>query len=254
MLRKAGISDYELDLEFAWTKEQRETKKGSERPQVFENIRKSANRPSGGKNGKDITEIVKAIDTDPRFKGSKALYEAELWDLFKSEFLDAEHLSERFDRYLAKFNLVQVNPSIVPPFVKLQMELGKVKFFERCLALSTSGIHAVHGIAILWMLYVQTWQASNWEIRQSLEYWLDHHLDRFFQTYLTDQKPLKFYVLAIHAMKNTRLAEERTECLQSIGQRSEWAILPNWDWDKLNEEEWQKLSEYLRSDRQRIFC
>jgi hypothetical protein len=238
MIRDSGISDYELDLEFAWAKKSGETCDPSERPQVFENIRKLGFKPAGGENRKSITEIVLAIEGNERFTGSRAIYEAELWDLFQNESPIAEHWTEQFENYLTRNSLIQISP-FEGHLSGLSLKVGTIKFFERCLALSLRDMDLIDRVTLLWMLFQQTQAARTWEIRSLLESKLDQDLERFFHIYLAKQDPQEFYFLATRAMFNIRLVSKRPSYLQYVGKRSEWFILPCGKLNSLTEDDFQ---------------
>jgi hypothetical protein len=248
-LREVGISDYQLDLQFAWTKEQRETGDGSERPRVFDHIRKSARVPSNRGNCRSLDEIMQAVEEDERFAGAKAIYEAQLWDLFKTEALDVEQSIERLALLFTRHGLRQIDPTALP-FAESRLKIGEVKFFVRCTIFSTYQLPVMDAIAILWLLYLQSWHAENWEIRNLLESWLDHHLDKFFFAYLTHQDSQKFYLLATQAMKRARLtaSERQAGSLHYVGKRSAWGILQDWPWSEMTAEDLKCVIDYLHAD------
>lgn len=227
--RRCGWSDYLLNYEFAWTDEGCKSRASDYRPRIFECIRKSARKPAGrDKRWRSMSELVVAVEQHPRFKGTQALYEAEIWDLFQETAPTPDIVQNRIERLLQANRLERV------PLAKLSAkpdllikQFGREQLFDLCLQLSLRESGHLSGIALVWSLYQQTEHAHNWQIRAVLESIADQLLDEFFYYYLPDQN-LVFYTNAVRVLLQTRIdfSSQKHGGYASLETLATWPVIP----------------------------
>lgn len=227
--RRCKCSDYLLDYEFAWTDEGCKSRSSDCRPRIFEWIRKSARKPAGRDNRwRSMSELVVAVEQRPLFKGTQALYEAEIWDLLQETAPTLEVVQNRIDRLLQANRLARVPPAKLSAEKDLLLnKFGREPLFNRCLELSLREIERFSGIALVWSLYQQTEPAHNWQIRAVLESIADELLDNFFAYYLPDQH-LDFYTDAVRVLQRTRmdLSSRGYGGYASLNTLGTWPVIP----------------------------
>jgi hypothetical protein len=211
-------------LTFAWTDEQRSLQDASLRPKVFEDIRKYNRVPSKQKFTRTMDELVAVIDSDERFQGTKALYEAPLWILLQKD-VTVDWCQDQFEKLLSRFSLVQIDPAKNLVLDSLCFEAGKKACFQRCLSISVDRMPVLDRISLLWLLYLQTGNSFSWEIRSLLESYLDTLLDKLYGQYLGLDNYLLFYRMSIERLLSCNLLGD-TFRIQMLSKQSEWAILP----------------------------
>lgn len=202
--RSCRWSDYQLDYEFAWTEEGRKSRSTDQRPRTFEWIRKSARKPAGrDKRWRGMSELVVAVDA--QLEGTKALYDAEIWDLLQETAPTLDVVQGRIDRLLQEHKLERVSPGdLSPTGAILLAKFGRVPLFDRCLQISLREMDRFSAIALVWSLYQQTEPPHNWEFRALLESIADKMLDIFFADYLPDRH-LMSYTDAVDVLIRTRM-------------------------------------------------
>lgn len=205
--RRCDWSDYVLDYEFAWTEDgSRDSRPNDHRPRTFEWIRKAARKPRGlDRRWRGMGELIAAVERNPRFSGTQALYEAEIWDLFQDIKPMPEVVQERIDR-LMKANLLVRLPAekAFKDGGALVSEFGLPSLHDRSIRLCLRQMDRLPGIALVWSLYLQTEPAHNARIRAVVESIADTLLDHFFADFLPDRH-LDYYDEAIGALLQTRL-------------------------------------------------
>lgn len=226
---RCKLSDYSLDYEFAWTDDGCKSRSSDYRPRIFEWMRKTARKPAGrDKRWRSMSELVVAVEQHPGFKGTQALYEAEIWDLFQETAPTPEVVQNRIDRLLQDNGLERV------PLAKLSAEpnllinkFGREQLFDLCLQLSLREIGHFSGIALIWSLYQQTEHAHNWQIRAVLESIADQLLDEFFAYYLPGQN-LVFYTNAVCVLQQTRIdfSSQKHGGYASLETLGTWPVIP----------------------------
>ncbi|KXB32577.1 hypothetical protein AT959_02540 [Dechloromonas denitrificans] len=198
-------SDYALDMEFAWAHKDKDTELTVNRPRTFEWIRKKARKPAGrDMRWRSMDALVEAVDRHPDFKGTRALYNAQLWALLQESSVSPELVQQRIDQLLVVHNLVQQNPITIPGMSELIAEYGLGPVFDRCLRLSMGKMSRVSGIALAWSAYLQAEPSHSREVRAVLEAILDNRLDDFFRIYLPHDN-FSSYTKAIKVLLQTRL-------------------------------------------------
>lgn len=208
--RLSGLTDYKLDFEFAWTdigvELRRQSPSAECRPRTFEWIRKAARKPKGlDPRWRGMTELVQAVDQDSRCGGTQALFEAEIWDLLQETAPTPEAVQRRIDRLLVAHGLVRLPAEKV--FEKggaLLLQFGAPSLFDRSLRISLRRMNRFSGIALVWLLYLQTEPVHNAPIRTMVELIADKLLDHFFADYLPDDH-FDYYDDAIGTLFKTRL-------------------------------------------------
>lgn len=222
-------SDYVLDYEFAWTDEGKASCSTDHRPRMFEWIRKSARKPAGqDKRWRSMTELVSAVDRHPLFKGTQTLYKSVLWDILQDQAPMPETIQMRIDRLLQTYGLLRVNYSENAAIAALTAKHGLGPIFDRCLRLSLRKMDRLSGMALVWLLYLQTEPVHNWPIRAVLEKIVDKQVDDFFGHYFPLDQHLNYYTNAINALLHTRLDMSKRETygygyLEVFGS---WPIIP----------------------------
>jgi hypothetical protein len=204
--RRCNWSDYQLDFEFALTEEGRSSIEPDERPRTFEWIRKAARKPRGlDRRWRSMRDLVDTVDRDPRFAGTKALYDAEIWSLLQYEALAPDAVQTQVERLLAANQLMRVPVerafADAPALIR---EFGPVTLFDRSLRLSLGRLDRLAGIELLWLLYLQTEPPRSSSYRVVIEEIIDRELDHFFADALPDQH-LVYYDEAISVLLGARL-------------------------------------------------
>lgn len=203
---RCGWSDYQLNYEFAWTEEGLKSRSTDSRPRTFEWIRKKARKPAGrDRRWRSIEDILGAVESHPNFRGTKSIYEAEIWDLFQKTAMAPDVLEECIELLLKNNKLVRVpvqrefakNPHLIEKF-------GVPTLFDRCLLISIRHIDKLSALALVWCLYLQTEPAHNSRIRAVVEAIADNLLDHFFAHYLPSRH-LEYYTNSIDALLGARL-------------------------------------------------
>lgn len=201
-------SDYRLDMEFAWTEDaiQSGLRRSAERPRIFERIGKVARVPRGDDSRwRGMAELVLAVDEHPLLKGTRKLYEAEIWDLLQRESLAPRLVQDRVGSILATYGLVRLPAEkIVADGHALVQDFGLPSVFDRCLRLSFRRMDRYARIALAWLLFVQAEPARNVHVRIAIEETVDHLIDHFFAD-LTPDEHLVYYDEAIGVLFRTRL-------------------------------------------------
>ncbi len=237
--RRSGWTDYRLDYEFAWTDEGRESRTTDHRPRMFEWMRKSARKPMGlDKRWRNMTELVVAVEQHPLFKGTQAIYEAEIWHLLQETVPTIETVQERVDRLLQANRLARIPTARLSPNVNaLLNRFGNEPLFGRCLRLSLLEMDRFSKVALVWLLYLQTEPAHNWPIRAALESLADRLLDDFFAT-LFPREHLDYYTDAVSILLRTRmdLSSREYGAYGSLNSMGAWPIIPQTLVGKLTEE------------------
>lgn len=145
------------------------------------------------------------VDRDPRFAGTKALYDAEIWGLLQYEALAPDAVQTQVERLLAANRLTRVPVerayTDAPASIR---EFGPVTLFDRSLRLSLVRLDRLAGIELLWLLYLQTEPPRSASYRIVVEEILDRELDHFFADALPDRH-LVYYDEAISVLLGTRL-------------------------------------------------
>ncbi|MGZ8984434.1 MAG: hypothetical protein ACXW11_10850 [Methylotenera sp.] len=227
--RRCHWSDYVLDHAFAWTEEGEAARSIDCRPRAFEWIRKIARKPAGqDPRWRGMPALVAAVDQHPLFHGTQALYMAELWDVLQEQTSTPGIVQMRIDRLLQSYGLVRINPDTAVAITKLIEKYGREQVFDRCLMLSLRRMDSMSGMALVWLLYLQTEPSHNWRFREILESIADKQLDDFFSYYFSLDLHLTYYTDAIHTLQHIRLdMSERPPYgygyIETIGT---WPILP----------------------------
>lgn len=228
--RRCNWSDYVLDYEFAWTDEGIPSRSIDHRPRMFEWIRKVARKPAGqDPRWRDMNSLVTVVDQHPLFYGTRALYQAEFWDVLQEQTSTPSLVQKRVDQLLQAYGLVRINPHNVAEISKLIEKYGREQFFDRSLMLSLKRMDSLSAMALVWLLYLQTEPAHNWRFREILESIADKQLDHFFNHYFSLDFHLTYYTDAIHTLQHIRLDMSERPLygygyIETIGT---WPILPN---------------------------
>lgn len=228
--RRCDLSDYALDQEFAWTDEGKTARSSDDhRPRTFEWIRKSARKPAGrDPRWRGMNDLVATIDQHPLFHGTQALYMAEFWDVLQEPTSTPSIVQMRIDRLLQINGLVRVNPDTVRAVATLIEKYGREQVFDRSLLLSLKRMDSLSGMALLWLLYLQTEPAHNWRFRAIIETIADKRLDDFFSHYFPLDTHLKYYTDAINTLQHIRLdmSDRPPQGYGYIETIGTWPILP----------------------------
>jgi hypothetical protein len=152
-----------------------------------------------------MTELVDVVDQHPWFEGTKALYEAELWSLFKERSVTPEILQTRIDGILETHGLVRIPfEELTDESLQLIRKYGHASIYMMCLLLSTENMAIWTHIELVWYLHILNEPTQNGEFRSVLEDIADISLNMFFLKYLPNHH-LDYYSDAINALLNTKL-------------------------------------------------
>lgn len=227
--QRGDWSDYSLDYEFAWTDESMAARSSDYRPRTFEWIRKSARKPAGqDPRWRGMHDLVVAVDQHPLFHGTQTIYMAEFWDMLQEQTFTPSIVQMRIDRLLHTNDLVRINPAAATEVAKLITKYGREQVFDRCLMLSLRKVDSLSGMALVWLLYLQTEPVQNWRFREILESIADKQLDVFFSHYFLLNLHLTYYTNAIHMLQHLRLdmSERPLHGYGYIETIGTWPILP----------------------------
>ena len=204
---RCGWSDYVLDYEFAWTEEGKASRsKDDDRPRTFEWIRKCARKPAGrDPRWRDINELVLAVDQDPIFNGTRAVYMSKFWDLLQEQRLTISSVKLEVEQILETNRLVRIDTRKSEFFTKLIDKYGQECVFDRCLELSLNQVDELSGMVLTWLVYLQTEPIHNMHVRKVIESIADNQLDLFFKSYYPNFDYLNNYSKAIDALLNLKL-------------------------------------------------
>lgn len=208
--RRTDWSDHKLDIEFAWPQKNRADRDAEERPRMFERIRTSGTTPSRGNHWRSTLDLIQVVEEHDLFKGTKEIYEAELWDFLKEDTPTLIQVKDRLTSLLNRCDLISLDASTSPHLAELAMKLGSVELYEQCLNLSLKRISAFDQITLLWVLYRLTDRTQNWQIRSFLESTIDKWADLFFSTYLPYDQYCIFYYDSIETLINGRMDPSTT--------------------------------------------
>lgn len=210
--RQSGWSDYVLDNQFAWT-ELGQEKRGEEgklsttnRPKVFEGIRKTGKRPTGrdkDKRLRSMSEIVEAIDRHDLFINTKAMYQAKLWDLLQLEIIPTSTLKNEIEKNFTTFNLIHVDHENTRSLANLVDAYGHLAVYDRCLRVSLRRLGKLAGVELASYLYVRAEHAP--QVRSIIESILDNKIENLFISYFPDLEALGYAEDSIKALRSIRL-------------------------------------------------
>lgn len=209
---QSGWSDYVLDNQFAWTElgQEKRDEEGklstTNRPKVFEGIRKTGKRPTGrNKNNRlrSMSEIVEAIDGHELFINTKAMYQAKLWDLLQLEFIPTSTLKNEIEKKFTAFNLIHVDHESFLGLANLVDEYGHLAVYDRCLRVSLRRLGKLAAIELACYLYVRAEHAP--QIRGVIESILDNKIENLFTSYFPDLEALGYAEDSIKALRSIRL-------------------------------------------------
>ena len=234
----SGWSDYALDNEFAWTKEGKLSRDGSERPRTFEWIRKNARKPKGlDQRWHDMEGLVAEVNRHPLLKGTQAIYNVELWELLQTSMLKPSSVEIRINRILKANELIWIDPSTNEAIYSLVAKHGLKPIYDRCLLISLRLLDNFTAIALVWMLYMLNEPVNNWPIRSVLESIADKQIDDFFRNFFPKGKHLDYYTDAIETLQRARLDLSESQAvgygyIEVIGT---WPIIPKALYDSITE-------------------
>ena len=120
--------DYRLDWQFAYKKRLSPPER-KHRRRVFEWIRKESREPRGGHPTiRNIDEIVRAVDADSRFKGTKESYFCGIWEILAMDAITAMDVFSRTEKMLKKYKLERRNPDEIPGYSVKNLLFHESKF------------------------------------------------------------------------------------------------------------------------------
>ena len=151
--------DYGLDWQFAYKKRLSPPER-KHRRRVFEWIRKKSREPRGGHPTiRKIDEIVRAVDTDPRFKGTRESYYCGIWEILAMDSISTKEIFLRIEKMLKKYKLERRSPNGIPGYNVNNMLFHESKFafllnqmseieagYLECLVALTSNVTSFAGI------------------------------------------------------------------------------------------------------------
>ena len=152
-----------------------------------------------------MKELVEAVDQHPLFTGTKALYEAELWDLLQQKSIKPQAVEKRINELMHANGLVRRNLDAAGNLVKLINKYGHGPVFDRCFRLSLRKLKGLSPLTLIWLTYLQTESAHNWPIREIVEKIADKRLDDFFARHFPSTTHISYYEDAIAALQHSRL-------------------------------------------------
>jgi hypothetical protein len=198
-VKQRGWNDSQLNKEFALSAEEKSERNSAlDIPRIFDRVRTRGKVSSHGTHWQSTQELINAVDQHPHFKGTKRLYEAEIWDIFQEETSASEVVEGRLDRIFKTYSLTRVNPSLSEELSEEYLLVGPEQLFKWCLNISLKHVDDLNQIVLMWTLYQQSVQARNGKISEVLEEKIDAWLDVFFYTNLRDHYQ-NFYTQACHA-------------------------------------------------------
>ncbi len=220
-------SDYKLDYEFSWTDECVHLRTSDDRPRMFESIRKAARAPAGrDRRWRGMDELVEAVDRHELFHGTKALYEAEIWDLFQNQNPTIMTVLNRVRHLLKSHGLKQVEVHrLTKDVYDLYLKLGPECFYDRCLQTSLRQLDFLNRLALIWLLYVENEAVHNWPIRVVLQSHADRLLDLFFDRFLPEDS-FECYGHSIRALLGTRINLEDSTTFGALESYGKCPVLP----------------------------
>ncbi len=176
------------------------------RPRMFESIRVHARVPSSkDRRWRNMDELIEAVEQHEQFHGTKALYKAEIWDLFQERDPTKMTILNRIRRILEANGLKQIDVFRLPTENQNQvMKMGHENFYNRCLHASLKGLDQLNQLALVWLLHVENESVNNCPIRKLLQSRADELLDNFFDQFLPDDK-FEFYGDAVRALLGVRV-------------------------------------------------
>jgi len=246
--RWSGLSDYELDHQFAWREDWRHERSNDCRPRMFEWLRKRAREPAGrDPRWRSMSELVGAVEGYPGLSGTRALYEADVWNLMQRDTYHPDELLKYVENLLAENSLVQMPVSrVLDPERPLPSDYDDAAVYDRCLTLSLRRMNRYDGLALIWALYLLTEPAHNWMFRAKLESRADEMLDRFFADYLGDDH-LMYYSKAIQSLLAARIDLKARRFggygyIETVGQ---WVVVPADMVGKVNENHLMSAMEII---------
>lgn len=238
--RRCNWSDYMLDNEFAWTEEGQASRVPDDpRPRTFEWIRKASRKPRGlDARWRNMDDLVVAVEQNQLFKGTVALYNADLWNLLQDTAPEIDVVENRIDRLLKANGLIRVPPERVAANELLLNEYGRISFFDRCLVLSLSRMDRLSQIALIWLLFLQTEPPHNSAFRAIVESIADKLLDEFFADYMP-ARHLDYYASAVGVLLQSRLdlSKRRAVGYGFVETLGTWPIIPMKLLGKLTEDD-----------------
>lgn len=225
--RESGLRDADLDNEFAWTDIARAEGMKEPRPRAFERMRTLARQPRRGLHWQGMREIVVAVDQNPKLKGAQALYDAEIWNLFKEKSPLIRQVDARVKKLLDTHALERVNPLNYQETTDIILKWGRLTVFERSLNLSLHHLSFINRIELAWSLYQQAEDGINWEIRALLLSKVDALLDMFCMRMFPSNRGREIYMLAVNALKDSHADLSADSALVRNREFSNsWMILP----------------------------
>lgn len=153
---------------------------------------------------------------------------AEFWDVLQEPTSTPSIVQMRIDRLLRINGLVRVNPDTVKAVARLIEKYGREQVFDRCLLLSLKKMDSLSGMALVWLLYLQTEPAHNWRFRAIIETIADKQLDNFFDHYFPLDLHWIYYTDAINMLQHIRLdmSDRPPQGYGYIETIGTWPILP----------------------------
>lgn len=238
--QRGGLTDYQMDNEFAWRSRPESAPTSDERPRTFEWIRKSARIPRGlDPRWRNMKELIEAIDEDPRFRGARRLYEAEIWGLLQERHPDPTVVLDRINRILNENDLVRLPLGKIFEYKSSETtQYSESVLFDRCLRLSLRRVDRLTALSLLWSLYLHAESAHSAKFRSVIEVLLDKHLGAFFARFFPKTN-LELYDESLGALLGTRLdLTSREVCgYGSLESTSTWPVFPKAMVGKLSVEE-----------------
>ena len=223
-----GWTDYRLNYEFSWTSKGLTARSSTKRSRVFDWIRKEARKPQGrDARWYKMDDLVAVVDQHPLFYGTQAMYSSMFWDILQQQAFTLDAVQLRLDQLLKKNGLIRVNPKHSVEITKLITKYGREQVYDRCLLMSLKEMDNLSGMALTWLLYLQTEPAQNRSIRAVVESIAERQLEKFFYHYFPLSEHHFYYTNSINALLGIRLnISERKLGYGNLETVGVWPIIP----------------------------
>jgi len=237
--KRTDWSDYKLDLEFALRPEDRHpAERTGYKPRVFEYIRENARQPKKKSQYRSIEEIVVAVEADPKFKGTREIYEAEMWDVFQENEVTPACVHARVIRILEANELVRIPISSEKGLRHLESSSGTASVFDLCLSLSLRQTNYFSRLPLAWSLYLLSEPADSGEVRSIAAKIVEERIEWFFLKFFQVPENLKFTSIALDVLKRARLNFSFPQVMGygQLERESKYVVIPKSLQGVINEE------------------
>ncbi|WP_421956034.1 hypothetical protein [Polaromonas sp.] len=191
-----GWSDYRLDSEFAMVAKAPGENRSTNRPRVFEKIRKSNVVPSRGLHWRKPIDLVALVAQRAGLQHTRVAYESEFWNLLKAP-PSLRDTHAQLLRLMTSLGLTRIDPFKLKSALELAPDLSDASCFIRGLEQSLNGIGWLDRLSLLALLTREADLAGNTEITKLTRSFFDEHLDLFFNRFFPANVASHYYDSAL---------------------------------------------------------